>query len=204
VKADEGHPVAEQTDQELLCAAQSGDIDAYEMLQARLEPPIRRYVRRMIGGDGFITDDVVQDVFIALYTHLKDINPPEKLRAYVFRIAHNCCMNEFRRWQRENTISLDVEPVQMWVSFTASSNGSRPEELTHWLLLYMEVQEAMSELPDLQREALILFSEENLSYAEIAEIMDCSVGTIKSRLYHAKQTLRRLVRPETLHAIENG
>jgi len=203
VKEDEGFMVLEQTDQELLCAAQDGDIDAYEMLQGRLEPPIRRYVRRMVGG-GLIEDDVVQDVFIALYTHLKQIDPPEKLRAYVFRIAHNCCMNEFRRWQREKTISLDDEPVNMWVSFTASQNGSRPEELTHWLLLYMEVQEAMSELPDLQREALILFSEEHLSYAEIADIMECSVGTIKSRLYHAKQTLRRLVRPETLRAIENG
>ena len=195
--------MSEQTDQELLLAAQAGDIDAYETLHDRLEPPIRRYVRRMIGG-GIIEDDVVQEVFIAFYTHLKDIDPPEKLRAYVFRIAHNCCMNEFRRWSREKTVSLDVEPVNMWVSFTASNNGSRPEELTHWLLLYMEVQEAMSELPDAQREALVLFSEEHLSYAEIAEIMDCSVGTIKSRLYHAKQTLRRLVRPETLRAIENS
>jgi RNA polymerase sigma-70 factor (ECF subfamily) len=195
------------TDQEIECqllrAAQAGDIDAYETLQRRLEPPITRYVRRLTGAVN-VEEDIVQDVFIALYFHLKDIDPPEKLRPYVYRIARNRCYDEFRRWERQQTLSLDEEPVQMWVSFTSQDGVAKPDELTHWMLLYLEVQEAMTELSDTQREALLLFSEENLSYAEIAEITQTNIGTVKSRLYHAKQTLRRLVRPETLQAIEGN
>ena len=60
----------------------------------------------------------------------------------------------------------------------------------------------MERLPELQRQALILFSEEGLSYNEIAEAMDTSIGTVKSRLFHAKQGLRRLLRPDTLQALD--
>lgn len=189
------------TDVELLCAAQTGDTLAYEELQERLEPPIRRYVRRLVG---VADEDIIQDVFIALYFHLGDINPPEKLRPYVYRIARNRCYDEFRRWERNPTVSLDDEPMQLWVSYAHPEAGGKPDELTHWMLLYLEVQEAIARLPENQRDALVLFSEENLSYAEIAEVMQTTLGTIKSRLYHAKQNLRRMVRPETLQAIENG
>ena len=195
--------LSDETEQKLLLAAQEGDMDAYDALQIRLEPPVKRYVRRLTGAVS-VEDDIVQDVFLSLFLHLKDIDPPEKLRPYVFRMARNRCYDEFRRWERQQTFSLDEEPVQLWVSFSASTNGSKPDELTHWMLLYMEVQEAMEQLTENQREALILFSEENLSYAEIAAITDTSIGTVKSRLFHAKQNLRRLLRAETLTAIEEG
>jgi RNA polymerase sigma-70 factor (ECF subfamily) len=180
--------------------AQQGDPDAFEQLQYRLEPQIKHFIRRLTNVDDDMVEDLAQDVFISLYLHLREIDPPEKLRPYVFRIARNRCWDELRRRGRRQTLSLDDEPVEMWVSFTDTTN--KPDDLTHWMLLYMEVQEAMEELPELQRQALILYSEENLSYAEIAEVMETNVGTIKSRLYHAKQTLRRLLRPETLQAIE--
>ena len=79
---------------------------------------------------------------------------------------------------------------------------SQPEEATYWLLMYLEVQEAMERLPEVQREALILYSEENLSYAEIAEAMNTSIGTVKSRLFYAKKTLRQLLSVETLQALD--
>jgi RNA polymerase sigma-70 factor (ECF subfamily) len=78
----------------------------------------------------------------------------------------------------------------------------RPEELAHWLLIHLEVQEAMERLPELQRQALILYAEEGLAYAEIAEIMETSVGTVKSRLHYAKKLLRGLLRPETLRSLD--
>jgi RNA polymerase sigma-70 factor (ECF subfamily) len=83
-----------------------------------------------------------------------------------------------------------------------SERESQPEAVTYWLLLYLEVQEAMERLPEVQRETLILYSEENLSYAEIAEAMNTSIGTVKSRLYYAKKTLRQLLSVETLQALD--
>ncbi|MCA9887285.1 MAG: sigma-70 family RNA polymerase sigma factor, partial [Anaerolineae bacterium] len=93
-------------------------------------------------------------------------------------------------------------PVQMRVSFTEAHHVPKPDDITHWILVQLEVREAIDNLPDTQREALILYSEEQMSYAEIAEIMECSVGTVKSRLFYAKKNLRGLLRPETVELID--
>ncbi|MFP4321146.1 MAG: RNA polymerase sigma factor [Anaerolineales bacterium] len=184
------------TETALLCAAQEGDMDAFEDLQQRLEGPLTRFVRRLTGA-GNVEDDIVQDVFITLYLKLGEIDPPEKLRPYLFRVARNRCYDELRRRQRREWLSLDDEPTQLWVSFQ-QAHGRAPEDATHWMLLLIEVQEAMDDLPALQRDALILYAEEGFSYAEIAEVMNTSLGTIKSRIYHAKQGLRRRLSPQTL------
>ncbi|KAB2905150.1 MAG: sigma-70 family RNA polymerase sigma factor [Anaerolineae bacterium] len=186
---------------EVAKAAQKGDVDAFETLQLHFEGQIKRFVRRLIGISDLV-DDIVQDVFISLYFNLHRINPIEQIRAYLFRIARNRCFDELRR--SRPTVSLDDEPVHLWVSYTSSGNHyeSQPEEVAHWLLLHLEVQEAMDKLPELQREALIMYSEGGLSYAEIADAMVCSIGTVKSRLYHAKQNLRNLLSPDTLEMLE--
>lgn len=185
---------------ELLIDAQQGDLDAFEDLQKMMEPGIRRFVRRLMNSD-YTVDDIVQDVFIALYLKMDRIDPPENIKPYLYRMARNRCYDEMRQNGRVQKLSLDDEPVQMWVSFTNSSAKDKPDEVAHWLLLHLEVQEAMDQLPDLQRQALILYAEEGFSYAEIAEAMDTSVGTIKSRIHHAKKNLRGFLNPATLDAL---
>lgn len=186
---------------DLLREAQTGNIEAYTELQLLLEPEIRRFIRRMISM-GDIEDDIVQDVFIAFYRSLVNIYPVENLRPYLFRIARNRCYDELRYLGRYDEFSLDEEPAQVWVSFTEAHNQPRPDDVTHWLLLHMEVQEAMLQLPENQRQALILYSEEEMTYAEIAEVMRVSIGTVKSRVFYAKKTLRQLLRPETIQALD--
>lgn len=194
------NPVEEQR---LLTQACNGDSFAFDDLQLLLEPPIRRFVRRLIGGYHDSEDDMVQDTFISLYKHMHRIDPISNLRPYVYRIARNRVYDELRSQGRtDDNLSLDDEPTQVWVSFIQSDNTPAPDDATHWMLLYMEVREAMDNLPDAQREALILFSEENLSYAEIAEVTGVTVGTVKSRLFHAKRNLRRFLSPQTLEALE--
>ena len=185
----------------LLERAKGGDDEAFESLQAHLEPGIRRFVRRLVGYTDE-EDDIVQDVFFALYRNLDRIDPVEKLQAYVFRIARNRCYDELRSQQRYEEVGLDDEPVALRVSFTGAADQPHPEDMTHWLLLHLEVREAMERLPETQREALILYSEFDMRYAEIAEATNVSVGTVKSRLHYAKKTLRQLLRPETLAALD--
>ncbi len=189
-------------EQVLLSAAQLGDIDAYEELQILLEPDIRRFIQRKI-YDPYTVDDVLQEVFLAFYQNMHRIDPIENLRPYIFRIARNKCYDDLRKLERNENVSLDDEPVRMRVSFTEASTQPKPDDLTHWMLLHMEVQEAMAQLPENQREALILYSEEQMTYAEIADIMDCSIGTVKSRLYYAKKNLRGLMNPETLTVLDD-
>jgi predicted DNA-binding protein YlxM (UPF0122 family) len=78
-----------------------------------------------------------------------------------------------------------------------------PEDVTHWLLLKLEVDEAIDRLPAPQREVLLLYTEAELTYAEIAQALDISIGTVKSRIFHAKRTLRGLVKPHVLLAIQS-
>jgi RNA polymerase sigma-70 factor (ECF subfamily) len=187
---------------ELLQQAQAGDCEAFDQLQQTLEPPVRRFVWRLIGVSD-AEDDIVQDSFIALYKNLGQIDPPDKLRPYLFRVVRNRCYDELRRLGRFRQLSLDDEPMESWVALNTPADGSsQPEEVTHWLMLYLEVQQAMDRLPELQRQTLILYVEEELSYAEIAEAMDTSIGTVKSRLYYAKKTLRQFLNPETVRVLE--
>lgn len=186
---------------DLLRQAQAGDISAYEDLQLLLEPDIRRFVRRLI-NEPYTADDIVQEVFIRFYQSYHQIDPVENLRPYIFRIARNRCYDDLRRLGRYEDVSLDDEPVEMRISFTEANHSPRPDDMTHWLLLNLEVREAIDRLPEAQRQALILYSEEGLAYSEIAEVMDVSVGTVKSRLFYAKKNLRAFLRPETLAVLD--
>ncbi len=188
----------EQT--ELLVAAQAGDPQAFESLYLALEPDVSRFVRRLLRDDP-ICDDVVQETMLTLYIHLGEIDPPAKLRPYVFRVARNACYDVMRQWGRRPGVSIDDDGAAERVAFELRDDGSGPEEIAHWLLLGLEVREAIDRLPELQRQTLILFCEEEMSQAEIAEVMQTSVGTVKSRLFHAKRSLRGMVRPDVLLAL---
>jgi RNA polymerase sigma-70 factor (ECF subfamily) len=188
-------------EQQLLLDAQQGDMDAYEELQRLLEPDIRRYIQRKI-YDQYAVDDVIQETFLAFYRNLHRIEPVDNLRPYIFRIARNKSYDDLRKLERTEEISLDDEPVRMHVSFTEAHQVPKPDDMTHWMLLHLEVQQAIEQLPDTQRETLQLFSEEQLSYAEIADIMDVSIGTVKSRLFYAKKNLRGYLRVETLAVLD--
>lgn len=197
--------IAERTarETELLLRAQQGDYEAFEALYQALEPSVRRFVRRLIGAHE-MEDDLLQVIFLALFQHIKRIDPPEHLRPYVYRMARNRCYDELRRQGRYKPLSMDDEAVEVVVSFAGASETPQPEDAAYWLLLQLDVREAMEHLPELQRQALILYAEEELSYAEIATAMNTSVGTIKSRIHHAKKGLRRWLRPETLKALDEA
>lgn len=189
---------------DLLVRAQAGDDLAYGALVLKLEAPVRRFVRRLI-GQSWVEDDIVQDVFVSLLQHLDRVDPAQGVRPYVFRMVRNRCYDELRRQGRYETVPIDDEPGEGGGTVAAlEALDSQPDDAAHWLMLQLEVREAMDRLPEPQRQALILFAEEELSYAEIAEVLGTNIGTVKSRLFHAKKTLRRLLRPETVRAIETG
>jgi len=198
---DESALDADDSDAGLLARAQGGDYFAFAALRERYEPQIARFVRRITGADD--AEDITQEVFITLFTHLDEIDPPEKLRPYLFRVARNRCYDVLRRRRDHTPLTLDDEPLADAVSF-AHQDSVSPEDAVHWLLLMLEVQAAVDKLPETQRQTLILYAEEGLSYAEIAEVMACSLGTVKSRLFYAKRGLCHLLHPETLAALESS
>ncbi len=162
---------------------------------------MRRFIVRLVGEAG--ADDIAQVTFIAFYRNLKRIDPPETLRAYVFKIARNRCIDLLRADRRYEVDALDETTVPR-ARVTFSGTTPAPEDTAHWLLLLMDVREAINQLPELQRQTLILYAEERLSIEEIAGVMNTQPGTVKSRLHHARKTLRRLLPPGTVVAVEEG
>ena len=186
---------------ELFKRAKEGDCVAFDRLQKKLELPIRRFIRRLVGGSAF-EDDIVQDAFLALYTNLGRIDPIENLRPFLFRIVRNLCYDELRRRGRFQSVTPDEDiddadaPLTIFVD-----NRPLPDEELYSILLYSEVKEAIERLPELQRQALILYCEEDLSYEQIAEAMATDIGTIKSRIHYARKNLVKILSPDALEAL---
>ncbi|MBL8134324.1 MAG: sigma-70 family RNA polymerase sigma factor [Anaerolineae bacterium] len=192
-----------ETDAQLVILAQDGDSDAFEALHARLLPGLRRFAYRLV-GDALEAEDITQEALLTLYLHLSHIDPPEHVRAYVYRIVRNRCYDSLRRDGRRGALSLDQDEDAGGVRISFELPDSRatpPEEAAHWLLLGLEVREMIDTLPENQQQTLMLFAESELTYQEIAEVLGVSIGTVKSRLFHAKRTLRGRLRPQTLAAI---
>lgn len=186
---------------ELLILAQAGNYDAFDALHAYLLPSLERFTRRLM-GPGQEAEDIVQDTLIVLYTNLNRVRSGEHLRPYVLHVARYRCYDVLRHWKRFEQVPLgDTEQEQETVTLPNDSSPP-PDEITHWMLLKAEVDEAIARLPEAQREVLMLFCEDELSYAEIAEVIGTTIGTVKSRLFYAKKTLRGMVHPEVLLAIQ--
>lgn len=188
-------------EQTCLLAAQTGDYDSFGLLCDALTPGLYRYALRLVGIPDD-AEDAVQLALISLHRHIQRIDPPTKLRAYVYRSVRNRCYDVLRASGRVG-ISLDDELVETWVSFGAADDAPGTDDAAHWLLLHLEVREAIDRLPEAQRHTLILYAEEGFTYAEIADIMGVTLGTVKSRLFHARAGLRGRMRPATLAALDD-
>jgi RNA polymerase sigma-70 factor (ECF subfamily) len=193
--------VSENVEHELFQKARAGDRAAFDCLQEELEAPVRRFIRRLV-GQSHSEDDIVQDAFLALYMNLEHLDSGEHLRPFLFRVVRNLCYDELRRKGRFQFASLDQGPDESGALFPPLADSrSPPDEEVHWILLYSEVQKAMDRVPELQRQTMILYCEQDLTYQQIAEAMATDIGTVKSRIHYGRKNLRKLLKPEILEAL---
>jgi RNA polymerase sigma-70 factor (ECF subfamily) len=170
-------------------------------MQVILLKPVTRFVARLIGPDE-TEKDVVRESFIALYMNLERMDRPEALLPFLYRVARNRSYDALRKKGRFDTVSLDGEQGVggVWAD-RIFAPGPTPADSVERVFLWSEVRRAIDRLPELQRQTLILYAEEDLSYPQIAEAMATDVGTIRSRLYHARRNLMRYLPPDTLRAL---
>ena len=186
---------------ELFDEAKASNRTAFDRLQEILDASVRRFVRRLVGISE-AEDDIVQDAFLALYMNLERLESSEHLRPFLFRVVRNRCYDTLRRQGRFRYVSLEAASQDSAVSSSFLTNRrEQPDEKLHWKLLYSEVQKAIDRLPEIQRQAIILYCEENLTYAQIAEAMGADIGTVKSRIFYGRKNLRNLLKPEILEAL---
>jgi len=176
--------LAEQaTDERLLEQAANGDTAAFQILYERYRDPIFRFAYRLLGSVA-AAEDVAHDCFLGL---IKDPgrfdSTRASLRTYLYGAARNQAAKRYQSFGRETGIEeLTDEP--------RSADRLGPMALVLDTELAGEVEQAIASLPPLQREALVLFEYEDLSLAEIAAVVGADSGTVKGRLFRAREKLR--------------
>ncbi|MDQ2075277.1 RNA polymerase sigma factor RpoE [Marinimicrobium sp. ABcell2] len=186
---------AQDTDQQLVERVQKGDKRAFDLLvlkyQHKIFAIIGRYVR-----DHAEVQDVAQEAFIKAYRALANFRGDSAFYTWLYRIAINTAKNHLvARNRRPPSSDVEVEDAEFYAGSDALKDVDTPE---HSLLrdeLQGVVDQAIRELPEDLRTAVTLREMEGLSYEDIAAIMDCPVGTVRSRIFRAREAIDRCVKP---------
>lgn len=173
----------------LLVSAQTGDRAAFDRIHTALEKRVDRFTRRLT-ADSSESGDITQRAFVSLWVNIKRIERAESLLPYLFRVVRNMYYDIYRRRRRYAHITLFDE---------IPNNNDVPQDTAFELVNLMEqVTTAIDSLPEVHRQTIILYAEEEFTYEQIAETMKVGVGTVKSRIYHARKKLRTMLGPEIL------
>jgi len=150
-----------------------------------------RYTR-----DGRDADDLVQDTMVAAYRFFDRFEPGSNCKAWLFKILTNTFINKYRRRVREREVQdqLELEEAPSLISEESRASARDPERFLPSNLLSDDVRRALDAVPSDYRMAVVLCDLEEFSYKEIAEIMDCPVGTVMSRLHRGRRILQRTLR----------
>jgi RNA polymerase sigma-70 factor (ECF subfamily) len=181
----------------LMLRVKQGDRSAFEVLVEKYKQPVFNLVYRTI-NDAVEAEDLAQSVFLQAYRAAHRYRVAAKFSTWLFTIARNLCLNELRRRARHPADSLDAVRVD---------NGDEPlrqvhdvrgisaaDEVLHGELA-RKIEEAIAELPEAQRTALLLYREEELSYEDISEVLGCSLSATKSLIHRARSALKAKLKP---------
>ena len=169
-------------DEYLVVLSQTGSRDALDRLARRWTPRLLRYARRVLGGSSEAAEaarDVVQDTWIGAIRGLRGLRDPAQFPAWIYGIATRKCADTIRANRRRRTLATESAVAGSdWEAEVAADRQ-------------IDVAAAIRALPPMHRAVVHLFYREDLSVDEIAAVLGVPAGTIKSRLHHAREALRR-------------
>ena len=177
------------TDEELVARSQGGDMDSFNQLVMRWERPIYALAYRTIGREEDARD-VCQETFLRAFRALKGFKGQAKFSSWLYRIALNLCRDWIRR-ERRQPVAQAPEGVDLIELASESTPTESIEDLVARRDLSRLVETAMQRLPEEQRTAIILKEYHGLTFQEIADMLDCPLSTVKTRLYQGLTVLRR-------------
>jgi len=167
----------------LIQGARQGDVVCFNRLVERYQREVYNLCLRML-GDGDAAEDATQDAFISAFRGICRFRGGN-FRAWLFRIAANACRDQLRSSRRRPTTPLDEVP------FDIEGGDPAPDDIAANLELGVAIKRALAALPYDQRLAVVLRDIEGLEYEEIARVIGCSMGTVKSRIGRGRAALRR-------------
>ncbi|MGH8119411.1 MAG: RNA polymerase sigma factor RpoE [Gammaproteobacteria bacterium] len=184
-----------KTDQQLVELVQRGDNKAYDLLVLKYQQRIVSLVSRFVRNPADALD-VTQDAFIKAYRALPNFRGESAFYTWLYRIAVNTAKNFLVSQSRRPTDNeLDIEDIERFEGENALKDYSTPENL----LLRDEIQatvfKAIEELPEDLRVAITLREVEGMSYEDIAAAMECPIGTVRSRIFRAREAIDKELKP---------
>ena len=185
---------SEITDEELVVLAQKGDRRAFELLVRKYQHKIVQLVGRLVGeGDA---PDVAQETLIKAWRALKGFQGNSAFYTWLYRIGINTAKNHLvSRGRRPSNQDIDITDAEAFGHTEQMSDIDTPESLLLSDEIKRKVGEVIAKLPPDLRQAIVLRELEGLSYEEIAEAMDCPIGTVRSRIFRAREAIDAVVNP---------
>jgi RNA polymerase sigma-70 factor, ECF subfamily len=174
-------------DADLIRQAARGGVEAYNLLVSRWEKRVYNYLLRITGNREDALD-LTQDVFLKAHQNLRKLDDPGRFAPWLYRIAHNEAYSMFRKRRPESDVD-EIEPEATGTGITVGGSTIFPIELS------LAVAAALERLRPEQREAVVLKIYQGFKFEEMAEILECPVSTVKSRLYTAFELLKAELAP---------
>ena len=186
-------------DQELVERVQAGDKRAFDLLVLKYQRKVQRLVSRFVRDSGEV-DDVVQEAFIKAYRALPTFRGDAAFYTWIYRIAINCAKNYLasparRIVAQSDLMSEDDDDMESFDRNEGLHDVATPDAEYASKQIAEAVNRAMAALPDDLRTAVTLREIEGLSYEEIAEAMECPIGTVRSRIFRAREAIATELRP---------
>lgn len=185
----------QNVDQELVKRVQSGDKSAYNLLVTKYQQKVANLVTRYVKNHGDVSD-IVQEAFIKAYRALPNFRGDSAFYTWLYRIAVNCAKNHLvANNRRPSSSDVDVNDAENYDAGDALRVNASPEKLLLSEEIKSVIFKTIEKLPEDLRVAINLRELDGLSYEEIAEIMDCPVGTVRSRIFRARDAIDKQIRP---------
>ena len=180
---------AEASDEQLVALAQAGSSEAFASLFRRYRPAIARYAGRLLGDDAR-AEDIVQEVFLSALRSIGSLDRPSGFKPWLYRIAHNTCVDHMRRTYRGDEVSIDANPLPASEEIRLFRRAPSTHAAVTQREDFKNLREAFGGLPPSQSEVLVMRELEGLSYDEIAARMGITRASVESMLFRARQGLR--------------
>ncbi|HKW62169.1 MAG TPA: sigma-70 family RNA polymerase sigma factor [Candidatus Acidoferrum sp.] len=181
---------------ELVHELQAGSETAFDWLVTHYHAPVYSLILSML-GDTSDAADGTQEVFLKAFRGIRQFRQGSSLKTWLYRIAIREALNQKRWFKRhlQKNVSIDAEPEEGQARFEIPDHGGTPFEQLAAHEIQDAVQGALQKVPEAFRSAVILRDLEGLSYEEVAEVLECSVGTVKSRILRGRRALKDILEP---------
>ncbi len=185
-----------EIDQRLVERAQAGDKQAFDLLVTKYQRKLGRLLSRFI-RDSAEVEDVAQEAFVKAYRALPSFRGDSAFYTWLYRIGINTAKNYLVAMGRRapTTTEFDSEEAESFEDGEQLRDINTPESMLMTKEIGATVNQAMEELPEDLRTAISLREIEGLSYEEIASIMNCPIGTVRSRIFRAREAIAAKLRP---------